>query len=62
VYDYVDEKVPMLSRMYGRRVKGYKDLGFLVECGHVLFSSRCFFIGGVKMPKYDIRNDIIFFT
>ena len=31
VYDYVDEKVPMLSRMYGRRFKGYKALGFVVE-------------------------------
>jgi superfamily II DNA or RNA helicase len=31
VYDYVDEKVPMLSRMYGRRLKGYKDLGFAME-------------------------------
>ena len=28
VYDYVDEKVPVLSRMYGRRFKGYKALGF----------------------------------
>ena len=28
VYDYVDEKVPVLSRMYGRRLKGYKALGF----------------------------------
>ncbi|MDR0795484.1 MAG: DEAD/DEAH box helicase [Tannerella sp.] len=31
VYDYVDEKVPVLSRMYGRRLKGYKTLGFTVE-------------------------------
>jgi superfamily II DNA or RNA helicase len=31
VYDYVDEKVPVLSRMYGRRLKGYKSLGFVVE-------------------------------
>jgi len=28
VYDYVDEKVSVLSRMYGRRLKGYKALGF----------------------------------
>ena len=27
VYDYVDEKVPVLSRMYKRRLKGYKSLG-----------------------------------
>jgi superfamily II DNA or RNA helicase len=30
VYDYVDEKEPVLSRMYGRRLKGYKSLGFVV--------------------------------
>jgi len=30
VYDYVDEKVPVLARMYGRRLKGYKALGFTV--------------------------------
>jgi superfamily II DNA or RNA helicase len=31
VYDYVDEKVPVLLRMYGRRLKGYKSLGFIVN-------------------------------
>jgi len=30
VYDCVDEKVPVLARMYGRRLKGYKALGFTV--------------------------------
>jgi superfamily II DNA or RNA helicase len=30
VYDYVDEKVPLLARMYGRRLKGYRALGFVV--------------------------------
>ena len=30
VYDYIDDKVPVLSRMYGRRLKGYKALGFTV--------------------------------
>jgi superfamily II DNA or RNA helicase len=30
VYDYVDEKVPVLSRMYSRRLKSYKALGFTV--------------------------------
>jgi len=30
VYDYVDEKVPVLARMYGRRLKGYRALGFMV--------------------------------
>jgi superfamily II DNA or RNA helicase len=31
VYDYVDDKVPMLKRMYQRRLKGYKALGFVVQ-------------------------------
>jgi superfamily II DNA or RNA helicase len=31
VYDYVDEQVPVLSKMYKRRLKGYKSLGFKVE-------------------------------
>ena len=30
VFDYVDEKVPVLTRMYGRRLKGYRSLGFTV--------------------------------
>ena len=29
-YDYVDEKVPELERMYKKRLKGYKSLGFTV--------------------------------
>jgi superfamily II DNA or RNA helicase len=28
IYDYVDDKVPVLQRMYGRRLKGYKSMGF----------------------------------
>jgi len=31
VYDYIDDKVPVLARMYGRRLKGYRALGFTVE-------------------------------
>jgi superfamily II DNA or RNA helicase len=31
VYDYVDHLVPMLSRMYQKRLKGYKDMGYRVE-------------------------------
>jgi superfamily II DNA or RNA helicase len=31
VYDYVDEKIPMLAGMYRKRLKGYKALGFTVE-------------------------------
>jgi superfamily II DNA or RNA helicase len=31
IYDYVDEKVPVLQRMFNRRMKGYRDLGFSIE-------------------------------
>ena len=31
VYDYVDSSVPMLSRMYERRLKGYAAIGYLIE-------------------------------
>jgi superfamily II DNA or RNA helicase len=31
VYDYVDEKVPVLAGMYGKRLKGYKALGFTIN-------------------------------
>ena len=30
VYDYVDADVLMLTRMYGRRLKGYGDMGYKV--------------------------------
>lgn len=31
VYDYVDTRVPMLARMYEKRVKGYKAIGYVME-------------------------------
>ncbi|MEP6467338.1 MAG: DEAD/DEAH box helicase family protein, partial [Parafilimonas sp.] len=31
VYDYVDNYVPMLARMYERRLKGYSAIGYAVE-------------------------------
>jgi len=30
VYDYVDEKVPVLKRMFAKRSKGYKNLGYQI--------------------------------
>jgi superfamily II DNA or RNA helicase len=30
IYDYVDAGVPMLMRMYGRRLKGYRAIGYSV--------------------------------
>jgi superfamily II DNA or RNA helicase len=31
VYDYVDDKVLVLGRMFGRRMKGYRALGFEID-------------------------------
>jgi superfamily II DNA or RNA helicase len=31
IYDYVDEKVPVLSGMFAKRKKGYKVIGYLVS-------------------------------
>jgi len=31
VYDYADEKVPVLKKMHGKRLKAYRDLGFTDE-------------------------------
>ncbi|MBW6474996.1 MAG: DEAD/DEAH box helicase [Anaerolineaceae bacterium] len=31
IYDYVDEKVPILSGMFAKRKKGYKAIGYLVS-------------------------------
>ena len=30
VYDYVDEAVPLLKRMSGKRVRGYRSLGYSI--------------------------------
>ncbi|MDD3013279.1 MAG: hypothetical protein PHC34_06200 [Candidatus Gastranaerophilales bacterium] len=31
IYDYFDKQVQMLSRMYDRRLKGYKLLGYEIK-------------------------------
>jgi superfamily II DNA or RNA helicase len=31
IYDYLDENVPLLSRMYEKRRRGYKALGYKIE-------------------------------
>ena len=33
IYDYVDASVPMLERMYHRRLRGYAELGYAVKLG-----------------------------
>lgn len=31
IYDYIDEEVPVLAKMYKKRLKGYAAMGYLVE-------------------------------
>jgi len=31
VFDYVDAQVPMLARMYEKRLKGYRAIGYEIE-------------------------------
>ncbi len=31
VYDYIDNGVPMLARMYERRLRGYSAIGYAIE-------------------------------
>jgi hypothetical protein len=31
IYDYADLNVPMLVKMYGRRVSGYKAIGYEIN-------------------------------
>ena len=31
VYDYIDNGVPMLARMYERRLRGYGAIGYAIE-------------------------------
>ena len=33
VYDYIDIQVPMLVRMYKKRLKGYESIGYLIQNG-----------------------------
>jgi superfamily II DNA or RNA helicase len=39
VYDYVDNCVPMLARMYERRLNGYSAIGYSIEEAAPLVSS-----------------------
>lgn len=33
IYDYVDEQVPVLVKMYKKRLKGYAAMGYTIKCG-----------------------------
>jgi superfamily II DNA or RNA helicase len=31
VYDYIDGNIPMLSRMYSKRLRGYRAMGYSIQ-------------------------------
>ena len=35
IYDYVDCKIPVLNRMFKKRIKGYKAIGYELEYGNI---------------------------
>jgi DNA or RNA helicases of superfamily II len=35
VYDYVDSSISMLARMFERRLRGYKALGYSIQAEHI---------------------------
>jgi superfamily II DNA or RNA helicase len=35
VFDYVDRRVPMLARMFERRLRGYRSMGYTVAASDV---------------------------
>jgi superfamily II DNA or RNA helicase len=47
VYDYVDHYVPMLARMYERRLKGYSTIGYVIEAETLPSDSSVPFSGKV---------------
>lgn len=58
IYDYVDIHVPVLERMYGKRLKGYRDLGYqLGELG--LAPARLNFIFDQSNYWDDLMNDLL---
>lgn len=39
VYDYVDSSIPMLARMFERRLRGYRALGYSIQAAHITAST-----------------------
>ncbi|MCF8363442.1 MAG: DEAD/DEAH box helicase family protein [Prolixibacteraceae bacterium] len=60
VYDYIDIHVPMLERMYSRRLKGYASIGYKLknEMGGMSQSSDFIYDTNSFLPVFarDIRN------
>ena len=53
IYDYVDIHVPMLERMYHKRLKGYAELGYQVKFGAADKSISTICDGHAAMASFD---------
>lgn len=59
IWDYVDTAIPMLERMYKKRLKTYAKLGYEVEAGGANDDERARFVvasEAIKILAEDIRN------
>ena len=53
IYDYVDIHIPMLERMYHKRLKGYAELGYQVKCGTSDEPVSMIYDGHGAMPAFE---------
>lgn len=53
IYDYVDIHVPMLERMYHKRLKGYAELGYQVKFGAADKSISTIYDGHAAMGSFE---------
>lgn len=47
IYDYVDSHIPMFEKMYHKRLKAYKQIGYEIFFGKQFFKTNC---------KFDFRH------
>lgn len=59
IYDYVDMRVSVLERMYGKRLKGYRDLGYQATAPGMPQQSATDFIYGPDDYWERLANDMM---
>ncbi len=58
IYDYVDIHIPVLERMYHKRVKGYRDIGYKAKDAQIEFSTNDIIYDSINFTLA-FNNDII---
>ncbi len=53
IYDYVDVHIPMLERMYHKRLKGYSELGYQVKFGSSAEPVSLVYNGNAAVPAFE---------